>query len=175
MAGSLTISVECGTSNPSGSVSIVCTFDGTLPDIHNAKRASSCGVRFNTSYPTPIVMARCIADGKIPSRIAYMQRMIWDDAVNGSYYTKICNENHYRELDLPRCDPAIGGSLCDGQSIVVLPSTPTKSATPIMTSSSGMPTYATVLSTPTSDTNSKWQEFCSFIFMLTLILVILTL
>lgn len=112
------IIVDCNVGNRGTNVSIAYTEDGTLPDIKKAVRRDTVIIRFNATRPTPIIIARCIDQGKVPSRIAYMQRMIWDDAVNGSYSTTVCNISHYKELNLPRCDPNLYGSLCDGQSIV---------------------------------------------------------
>ena len=60
----------------------------------------------------------------MPSRIAYGRRLgsaYSSYAQNSSGCISSMSTPHYRELSLPRCDPSIGGALCDGQSIVALP------------------------------------------------------
>lgn len=126
------ISVTCETGGRINTKTVYTT-DGTLPDIHGPAFNGGAYIDFDPSNPSPIVLARCIEAGKVPSRIAYFQRMIWDSAVNGSALPpESCKLSHYKELNLPRCDPNLLGTLCDGQTIVAIPPAPTTA--PISTS-----------------------------------------
>lgn len=172
------ILVDCNVGNRGTNVSIAYTEDGTLPDIRKAVRSDTVVVRFNATRPTPIIIARCIDQGKLPSRIAYMQRMIWDDAVNGSYATTVCSLSHYKELNLPRCDPVIYGPLCDGQTIVndSNPSTPTR--TPSQRSPITTTTPSDDLSTPVQVLKSEADGFVYsvlFIAMMVIVIVFISL
>lgn len=125
-----TIMVQCGIGSIPNIVNdrIVFTTNGTLPDVLKPFNASegdamaSISVPFSPSNPFPVIVARCIEPGKLPSRIAYARRIHWGSA-NGSYCPSHEALAAYRELPLPRCLTRLVGSLCDGQSIVVMPST----------------------------------------------------
>jgi hypothetical protein len=106
---------------------LVFTSNGTLPDIFSTPLIGAGGskalfdVPFSPSNPFPVIVARCIEPGKLPSRIAYARRINWVSAVNGSYCPQHDTALTYRELDLPRCLPSLVGSQCDGQTIVAMP------------------------------------------------------
>jgi len=121
------IAVSCDTGNRPGTHMAITT-DGTLPDIYNASINRVQYVKFNPSNPTPTILARCIEPNKMAGRIAYFKRMIWDTNVNGT--APSCNLDHYKELDLPHCDPNTFGVRCDGQTFFAEALVPTPKSTP---------------------------------------------
>lgn len=145
------IRIGCDTGNPPN-MSMVYTTDGTLPDITKPLRGRVASVLFNSSFPTPIILARCIQDGKLPSRIAYFQRMIWDTAVNGTTPPS-CDIKHYKELNLPRCNPAVYGARCDGQTIIT-PTTSTQTTSGSSSNTSGRQTSTSSTTTNSASTST---------------------
>ena len=127
-----TIGIRCGTATVPSIYNdvLVFTANGSLPDIHAepllgpSSSKAAYNVPFSPANPTPVIVARCLEPGKLPSRIAYARRLIWDPAVNGSFCPAHDVLGTYRELSLPRCLPNLVGALCDGQSIVAMPGPP---------------------------------------------------
>lgn len=128
-SASILVSCDAWTDDASLNISLYFTTNGTLPDITGP--CHSNGVRclrgalvaYGPNDPPPLIVARCVQQGMLPSRIAYAKRIPWDDEVNGLW----CDAPHaikalpsatYRELSLPRCNHISFGALCDGQTIV---------------------------------------------------------
>jgi hypothetical protein len=125
-----TIYIDCGFADYSytKNYTLFLTTNGTLPNIFGKPWRGplpggwGIGVNFLASDPPLLIVARCVEDNKTASRIAYAWRIPWDPAANGSW----CPTNgvssmgnpRYHELNLPRCNPAIYGALCDGQTII---------------------------------------------------------
>jgi hypothetical protein len=142
------IRIRCGTGTQPNVYNdvLVFTANGTLPDIHSepllgpASSTAAYDVPFSPANPFPVVVARCIEPGKLPSRIAYARRINWVTTVNGSYCPGHDVRITYHELGLPRCDPTLMGDACDGQTIVAMPPGKTSPSSPPKTSSSSSTT-----------------------------------
>lgn len=172
------IRIRCGTGTQPNvyNAELVFTANGTLPDIYSepllgpASSKAAYDVPFSPANPFPVVVARCIEPGKLPSRIAYARRINWVNTINGSYCPSHDVRLTYRELDLPRCDPALVGSACDGQTIVAMPpgSTPTTRSPPPTTSSSTtssmVPQSSTRKPSTTLELTLTWLTFLSLFF-----------
>ena len=119
------IGVDC---NPWGqrdsrNVTVVYRTDGRMPDIFVAHtNVQSATIRYDENTRNFFVVARCLEEGKLPSRIAYFERVVWDETVNGSWCDQWSETANYKELDLPRCRPElVGWDKCDGQTVVAHP------------------------------------------------------
>lgn len=140
---SILVSCNHWSNDPSLNVSLFFTTNGTLPDIRG--RCHSNGLRclgsalvsFGPNDTPAFIVARCVQQGMVPSRIAYARRIPWDDVTNGSWCNtpqaiKALPSPTYRELSLPLCNHIVFGSQCDGQTVVQgaqVPTTKTASST----------------------------------------------
>lgn len=142
------IFVACGAAdfNSTNKWKLFFTTNGTLPDIfgpcYNKAGPTVCLDAEYVDYDDatgvfPNIVARCILNDLLPGRIAYARRIPNFQAT----CVRSMATPHYHELTLPRCDPALKGALCDGQTIVSgsTPPRPTSAATPLAypTSTSG--------------------------------------
>lgn len=171
-----TIYAQCGSLSPTEPPMYpVCTSDGTLPDVFAPENTSACEVSFGPSNPTPIIVARCVQNGTIPGRIAYMQRMVWNDS--STVPNESCDFGNYVELNLPQCNPALYGALCDGQTVIAQALTPAKAPPSKAVSSttgksisqtSGAPTLTTHVQITSNNavTPSQWTLFILFRLLL---------
>lgn len=146
-----------GLASESGSISVDCsnyylgvlddilmvyTTDGTLPDMKKARRLTGTSVLYGPSNPSPRIAVRCQVPGKAPSRIAYMTRVIFSEAMNGTWCSVYNGDVHYKEMPLPTCNRAISGSACDGQTII------NQATSPALSPSSTPAPTPTIANTP---------------------------
>lgn len=128
------IAITCGLGADKFAADLAYTLNGTFPDIYQAVPSADLAngnilrIDHHRNYPDLFVVARCIEDGKLPSRIAYFRRLANNTGDCYNYNRRF----NYRQLDLPQCYPdLVGANACDGQTIVEHPPVPTPPPAPV--------------------------------------------
>lgn len=164
--GAIRISCSLFYASVIDNILMVYTTDGTLPDVKKANLLSDTDVPYDATNPSPRIAVRCQAPGRAWSRIAYMTRVVFDTATNGTWCSVFNGDVHYKEMPLPLCDWGLYGSACDGQTIIANaspPASPTPSSAPTPSASTphtpSLPSSASSPSPSSSSTGSGTVVF----------------
>jgi hypothetical protein len=98
---------------------LVFTTNGTLPDINGPYVMNMTQFVYPGDGSPFFIVARCIEPGKLPGRFAYIKFRDLGYSCKTNTELNWRYETHDKNLILPQCDYARGGSkYCDGQTIV---------------------------------------------------------